>query len=166
METKTTKRQSVCFAYFADGKFLGWYADSFGSIRNSPKIYGNTENQKEIILKNFRHKLAELNKESTIGKHDSRLSVIDRSLNADKTDLMQYNDIELRVVECPEYDGPNPNYDAVKYKAWLEKERAEKLDKFKYANCPPELNNWLYADYSKVKEWASKEPTQFLETMK
>ena len=36
-------RKTVCFEYFADGNFLGWYSDSFGTItKNQPKLYGYT----------------------------------------------------------------------------------------------------------------------------
>ena len=66
MEAKQKNRKPICFAYFADGKFLGWYADSWGSIRkDSPKIYGYSEDQVETITKNFRHKMSKLSRSPT-----------------------------------------------------------------------------------------------------
>ena len=29
----------------------------------------------------------------------------------------------------------------------------------------PKCDNWIYADYSKVKEWAKNEPTEFIGTI-
>lgn len=167
METLTqTKRKTVCFAYFGDGKFLGWYADTCGSVRkNSPKLYGYTEDQVETIKNNFRNNLSDLNEKSDLGNFVHGLSLMDKSLNEDKEELSKYSSVELRVVECPYYDGPNPNYDDAKYVAWVENERSEKGNDFKFADCPTELNHWLYCDYAKVKEWASVEPTEFLETI-
>ncbi len=166
METTTTKtRKNICFAYFADGKFIGWYADSAGSIReNSPKIYGHSEEQISVITENFRYKLSKLSTPSVLADYVGLpgLGLLDNSLNADKTNLSQYNDIQLKITECPHYDGPNPNFDKEKYAEWLNAEKAMNGDNFRYSNCPKELENWIYADYNKVKEWASIEPTKFI----
>ncbi len=164
----TTTRKNICFAYFADGKFIGWYADTAGSIReNSPKLYGNSEQQIATITENFRYKLSKLSTPSAIAIASgiAGLGLIDNSLNADKTNLSQYENIELRITECPHYDGPNPNYDKDKYMEWLDAEKAMAGDNFKYSNCPKELDNWIYADYAKIKEWASNEPTEFIGTI-
>ena len=31
-----TNRKSICFAYFADGKFIGWYGGTFGPVSKIP----------------------------------------------------------------------------------------------------------------------------------
>lgn len=157
------RKKSICFAYFGDGKFLGWYGDTLGSIReNSPKVYIYSSEQINTISHNFNSKISELNEKSKLAKSDSGLSLIDNGLNYDKEILLQYKNIELKIVECPEYDGPNPDFDEKKFREWVEKEQKEKGNDFKFANCPPEINNWIYCDYKKVKEWASKEPTEFI----
>ena len=134
-----TTRKSVCYAYYGDGKFLGWYADSFGSVRpNSPKVYGDTEKQREVITKNFRNKLSKLNEKSELDlRNPLGSTLLNNGLNKDKDELSKFLNVELRVVECPEYDGPGDK-------------RGE----------------WIYADYAKVKEWASTEPTEFLDVVK
>lgn len=183
--TTTTKRKSVCFAYFADGKFIGWYADSWGSIReDEPKVYGYTPEQVEIITKNFRYKLSTLAEESKLGEKVLGLNLIDNSVNADRKELSQYSEVELRAVECPYYDGPNPDFDEAAYEVQVEKqkeqmkaegifdipgpslERMDAVTEFHKRFPSPECNNWIYVDYKKVKEWAKNEPTEFLETIK
>jgi len=189
------ENKSICFAYFGDNQFLGWYADSFGSIRLSPKLYSNTEHQKGVITKNFRYKVEKalkdekLNSEKLISKHNEYAgALLGVGLRDDEATLSKYEDVELRVVECPEYSGPNPDFDK---DAW-DIERAKRREIFnkeeKEYNIPdgyskercefvnefdarhPELNkrpdNWIYCDYKKVTEWASNEPTEFLETIK
>jgi hypothetical protein len=179
METKI-KLQSICFAYFGDGKFLGWYADSFGSIRrNQPKLYTNSAAQIEVVFKNFNNKLRDIHKTSDISKHDSRLVLVDESLNNDADELSQYSKVELRVVECPYYDGPNPDYDKAAYNAAMNErykkmvsegitdtlegeERFDAIEAFDKKNPRPKCDNWIYADFALVKVWAEKEPTEFL----
>jgi hypothetical protein len=187
LKTNNMKRNSICFAYFGDGKFLGWYADTSGSIRPaSPKVYIDTPEQRKIIETNFRNKLSKLNVKSDIAEKTGQpgLSLLDNSLNADKANLSQYSVVELRIVECPEYDGPNPDFDREAHEKLVD-ERRERLkvylatfgvdwesgpsarrfklvDEFNEKDPSPRANNWIYCDYKKVKEWASNEPTEFL----
>lgn len=182
MKTTTTQK-TICFAYFADGKFIGWYADSFGSIRaNSPKTYSYSEKQIEIVSKNFRHKLERGNTLSLDLKNPAANYLLNSSLDADSKMLSQYNTIELRVVECPEYYGKNPDFDEEDYKRKdaereqkfkesgiadmpISMERFEAVKKFDEANHV-ECNNWIYPDSEKVREWAKNAPTEFLEIIK
>jgi len=170
----------VGFAYFGDGAFLGWYADSFGSIReDEPKVYGYTDSQVEVITRNFRNKLNKLKEESELNKLDGRLGIIDVGMNEDKTILSQYKTVQLRLVECPEYDGPNPDFDKEAYDVLKDahreklreegildipagRERRNAIDEFEKTTPAPDRDTWIYCDYSKVKEWASKEPTEFI----
>lgn len=173
------ENQTICFAYYGDGKFLGWYADSHGSIRpNSPKLYGNSDKQIQIISENFKYKMSKLQEVSTISESDSRFAILDNSLNKDKSDLSHYEYVELRGFLCPEYDGPNPNFDKSAYEAQRtkrhadmeaqgifnipapSKERSEAVEAYNSINAEPKCDNWIYADYTKVKEWASKEPIE------
>jgi len=134
--------RTICYAYYGDNKFLGWHADSFGSIReNSPKLYRNSKEQNEIISKSFKYKIAKIKEKSNISSRNASLiglKIIDESINKDAFNLSQYKQIELRSVECPYYDGPNSDDNA----------------------------KWIYADYTLVKEWASKEPTEFINIIK
>lgn len=151
-------RKTICFARFTNGKFIGWYSDTFGSITpNSPKLYGYTESQVKTITSNFNYML---NKFPTTEEE------------------------ELRIVECPEYDGENPEFDEAAHEAlaaaYKQKmtdagifdipapsvARIEAIKAFEGRNPRPVANNWIYADYSKVKEWAKNEPIEFLETIK
>lgn len=181
------KRKTVCFAYFGDGRFLGWYADSLGSIRkDSPKLYGYTPEQVETIRKNFQHKLKTGNENAAkfVGNFNPAGEALMRpGLEGDMKILSQCKEVELRVVECPIYDGPNPAFDREKYKqeraAWdaaFEKSEAylmeigpnkrQAIEEYKKANPEPVCDNWVYANYAEVQKWAQAEPTEFLEVVK
>lgn len=144
------ERDCIAFAYFADGKFIGWYADSFGSIRKAPKIYDNSSRQIEIITTNF---TAKVRKAKGLQEHDFLSQAVEfvRPLNPvgamimeeKKSELSEYKDIELRIVECPIYDGPNPDHVEGDDKPW-----------------------WIYANYDDVKAWASIEPVDFIGVIK
>lgn len=55
------RERCICFAYFTDDQFIGWYGDSMGSVvKNSPKIYPDTEKQKEVIRTNFTSKIKKI----------------------------------------------------------------------------------------------------------
>jgi hypothetical protein len=151
-------RKTVCYAYFGDDKFLGWYGDSFGTIvSKTPKLYGYTAEQNDIIKKNFGSKIQELAEKSDLGMLDGRLSPVDRLRDYDSSILSQYTKVELRVVECPCYDGLNPNFDEERHKNWTAYKR-----KPMYEPCN---QHWIYADHELVKTWASETPTTFLETI-
>ena len=137
-------RKTVCLAYFGDGKFLGWYSSTLGSITsNSPKLYGYTPEQMETIRGNLRHKIktAHANVTKFVGDlNGTAAALIEAGMNADDKVLSKCREVELRVVECPFYDGPNPDKSG--------------------------LDNWIYPDYADVKKWAANEPTTFLEVIK
>jgi hypothetical protein len=200
--------KSICFAYYADGSFIGWYADSFGSVRPTPKIYSDSIKQIEIISSNFRNKIKRISEESVSDVMDkfraeegSLLALeetdeIIRKKNAlgistlakyaihDSEDLLRGKNIELRIVECPEYDGINPDFDkeaydklAAEYRKRMEEagifdipapsiERLDAIKKFESENPRPIRNSWIYADFNKVKAWAANEPTEFIGTIK
>lgn len=192
------REKCICFAYYGNGKFLGWYSDTFGTItRSSPKIYGYSEHQLDIIKKNFSHKV----KSSKDGSDDflggvaralagtgrvdeSTTSMMTIKSLAGKAQISEYENIELRIVECPEYSGPNPDFDKEEYdrkraerkEKMIEmgifdipapsKERRAAIEKFNDIFGDLECNNWTYPDYERVKEWASNEPSEFLEIIK
>jgi hypothetical protein len=191
------QRKCICFAYYGNGKFLGWYSDTFGTITpNSPKIYENSERQLEIIKTNFSHKI----KSSKDGSDDFLGGVaralfntqrVDEGVTSmmatqslvEKTKIQEYQNMELRIVECPYYSGPNPDFDEEEYNR-KRKEEKEKMTSFGVFDVPGpskerfdivekfhdifgniECNSWIYADYSEVKEWAKNEPTKFIGTI-
>lgn len=188
METKILKK-TVAFAYFADGEFLGWYADSFGSVRESPKLYSDSDSQLKVIEDNFLSKLNKVNKSSfdeEKGKVKG-LAAIGLAIY-DSEKLLRGKNVELRIVESPEYDGRNPDfsraveresrnaYDKL-YHSWCKElgldagvEEGDRcgvalLDNYKrFVKTYPQAKgkNWVYADYKKVSEWAKDEPTEFL----
>lgn len=181
-----TTRKAVCFAYFGDRKFLGWYSDSFGSMTsNRPKIYGNTESQFKTISDSFQRRLSELSKKSQLATTTGipALGLIDNGVEKIKKELSQYLVVELRVVECPFYDGPNPNFDVEAHNKLREEHkkrmteagvfdipapsaaRSAAIEKFELTDPYPKADNWIYADYTKVKEWASTIPTIFEGTL-
>jgi len=180
-------KKSICFAYFADGKWIGWYGGTFGSVSSNPKIYSDLEHMRPVIQKNLSSKIAKINatsfdveKESTTG-----LAAINL-LTFDGEELLRGKEIELKVVECPEYDGPNPDFDNVKHQAdievhsklWAEYqhehnipdypsvERRDGYNLFIQQHPHPKCDHWICCDYAKVKEWAKNEPIEFIETLK
>jgi len=179
-------KKSICFAYYANGEFLGWYGDTFGSITETPKIYSSFEKMKDTITKNLSHKMKKINEssfEEAKNKADNIVSAIGLAVFQNEEDLRGKN-VELRVIECPEYDGPNPNFDKLAYEKKVEdyqekmkkegifdipapsQERLKAIDTFEALNPRPKCDNWIYADYSKVREWAKNEPTEFIAVIK
>lgn len=182
--------KSVAFAYFSNDKFLGWYSGTFGGCsKTSPKLYNDTESQKQVITTNFQRKLKDINetsfdeeKEKTVGLEAIWL------FRFDSEDELRGKDVELRIVETPFYDGPNPDFDKKVWKRYRKlhdkvfkrelkeqnlpsgpsKERLKFVKEFdeRYPFLNARANNWIsIKDYSEVKEWASNEPTEFKETL-
>lgn len=184
MET-LTQQQSVCFAYFGDNKFLGWYSDTSGSISaNSPKVYSYLDSMLPVITKNFRNKFSRVvnpinfEHEPTGNAVNLVLGILDAGNKDDLQLLADYETIELRAVGCPVYDGPNPDFDKVAYEQLCDEhtalfnstginelsgiERFNAVQEFNKTTPHPKANNWIFADYTKVQEWALNEPTEFL----
>lgn len=44
--------------------------------------------------------------------------------------------------------------------------RIKAVNKYREEHPAPKCDNWIYADYAKVKEWAKNEPTEFIEIIK
>jgi len=175
--------KNICFAYYADNQFIGWYGGTFGPVSNIPKVYTDSESQIDTITKNFNYKLKKIN-DSTLEEYLSKADNVNlaiQGLTFSSQDLLKGKKVELRIVECPFYDGPNPDFKVEEYKALSQKrrelmgqlniwdkeishERTELIRKFDEEH--PELRysipHWISADYEKVKEWASKEPTEFI----
>jgi hypothetical protein len=179
-------KKTIAFAYYADNKFIGWYGGTFGPVSDVPKLYTNSESQIDVVTKNFRNKIKKINEidfKQARDEADSMGKAIGL-LVFDSQDTLRGKDVELRIVECPIYDGPNPDFDRELYNQLLQEqkdlmenegifnipapslERSEAIKKF-YEKCPrPVCNNWIYADYSEVKKWASEEPKEFIATIK
>lgn len=176
-------KRSICYAYFIDGKFVGWYADSFGSVRpQSPKLYSDMEKQNPVILSSLRHKLNKINT-SSFDQAKEKVTNVFQAIGLagyDSEELLRGREVILKIVESPIYDGPNPDFDEEAYIALNEerrkemkaegifdipapsKERVAAIEEFDTRHARPKADNWIYADYSKVKEWAATEPTVFL----
>jgi len=151
-------KKTICFAYFGDGKFIGWYSDSFGTItKQYPKIYSHSEEQVKVVRNNFEYKLSKFQEDPNFRKFNPGLAVLDSSLVGDAKELSQYSAIELRIVECPIYDGPNPNFDKERHKNWRAYDRKPMFE--------PENRDWIYADSELVKTWALQEPTEFMDVV-
>ena len=55
-------KKAICFAYFCDGKFIGWYSDTFGTVtENRPKIYRYSSEMLETIKNNLNYSLSVYN---------------------------------------------------------------------------------------------------------
>jgi len=53
------KKQAIVFAYWVNNEFMGFRADTFGTIsKEHPKIYGYSENQVKIITDNVKSELS------------------------------------------------------------------------------------------------------------
>lgn len=128
-----TKTQLVAFAYFADNKFIGWYADSFGSVRDTPKIYGNTPHQIEVISKNFKNKISKIQKTSFEVEKEKVYGIASIGLAIfDSEKLLRGKSVELRVVNVP------------------------------YIHDETNRWQWMSDNYEKLKEWSQHEPTEFI----
>lgn len=185
MSTQTKRSKTICFAYFGDGQFLGWYADTFGSIRpESPKLYGDSLEMVEQITASFRRRVAEMKAPKEEGQEEGPkhmvAALIANSTDNDKDELRKYQSVELRIVECPYYDGPNPDFDKAahelaleEYRKGMEKagifeipgpsiERSAAVNEYHRKYPRPKADNWIYCDYTLVKAWAATPPTEFL----
>jgi len=178
-------KKNICFAYYADGKWIGWYGDSSGQVTSCPKLYTNSEEQLEIIKSNLTNKLHKINT-SSFDEENKRVTGLAAFslLSFSSERLLRGKDIELRIIECPEYDGVNPDFDEEEYKTLLgvqndlmikegifnipapSIERTKALEEFYKREGRVECNNWIYADYNKVREWAKIEPTEFIGVIK
>lgn len=177
--------KSICFAYYADGKWIGWYGGTAGSVSSTPKVYSSLESMRPVITKNLTSKLKRI-AESSFEEEKDRVTGLAALglLIFDGEEQLRGKEIELKVVECPEYDGPNPDFDKVAHdiawkKAHKEFEEAAKelpegpslerltfVKRWREEHPEPKSNDWIYADYQKVREWAKEEPTVFIETIK
>lgn len=172
---------SFCAAYFGDGKFLGWYGDTFGTISTVPKLYSNRSTMIDIISTNFTNKCKNGTQLKDLSFTNPGSNLITNSLKADFRELSQYKTIELKFVDCPYYDGPDPTFDYEKYNKeseerkslWKNREQEEgllagpsiqrekALEKFNLEYPKPTPPVWFYADCEQVKSWAKIEPTEF-----
>ena len=184
------KRECICLAYYVDDVFVGWYGDSFGSICKYPKIYGNSEPQLSTIKTNFNYKMTKIN-ETSFNKdlakipEDSENPVeVLRFLVFQDEKTLKGRKVELKVVACPVYDGPNPDFDEVAYNTERDK-RIEELRALGVYDLPagsmkriialnaydkehpmPVRNSWIYAKAEEIGLWAAIEPTEFLKIIK
>lgn len=154
---------NICFAYYADDEFIGWYGGTFGGVSNVPKLYPNIPAQIDIVSKNFKHKIATINKTSFQNEKDKAetLGQTLSLLNFCSENVLRGKNIELRVVVSPFHDCENPLYDREAYRAFHKKDVI-----VEYKDLPIHLQIWVYADYSKVKEWAANTPTEFIQVIK
>lgn len=181
--------KSYCFAYYANGEWVGWYGGTFAALSKSPKLYSNLDGVRPVIIENFSNKMKKIN-ETSYDEEKTKVSgyAALSLLTFSGEDVLRGKDVELRVVECPEYDGPNLDFDkdaflkstnerrdmfneflianGISPDSGYSQKRVELYDEFEKINGKIPCNNWIYADYSKVKVWAENEPTQFIETIK
>jgi hypothetical protein len=184
---------SIVFAYYSENKFLGWYGGTFGPVATVPKVYNKSERQYNVIAKNFQHKLKSVNETSFDEAKDKTTHILDSIalLRFDSEDILRNKNVELRVVECPYYDGPNEFHsntitdkfrrhytelyhewcDELGLEAGIEKGTnlgiglIENFKQFRKTYPTKTSENWIYVDYKKVTEWSKNEPTEFLETL-
>lgn len=171
------ENNSICFAYYADGKFIGWYGDTSGTVSSTPKLYQNTPKQIDVVQKNVKRKLDVINSTSFNEQKDLVSGLESLSLlRFSSEDLLRGKNIELKIVKCPFYDGPNPDFNEEEYdnKVAAERqrmvnagifdipapsiERSRAIDEWYKENPRIKCDNWIYADYNKVREWAKEEP--------
>lgn len=169
-------KKCVCLAYYGDNRFLGWYGDSFGTITKCPKIYSFTLRQLTVIHNNFKYKLSKIYQPANIGTKinpDAGI-ILDKSLDKDSNILKDFKEISLRIIECPFYDGTNPNFNTAKYNEELSlrkdtisklginnligNERIIAIETFNKLYPTIKCDNYIYADYKQVNDWAQNEP--------
>jgi hypothetical protein len=180
-------RKNIAFAYFIDGVFGGWYSNSFGTVSpSSPKIYGDSQEQIDIITKNFQHKIKKINT-TTFEEEKNKITggiAVFGLLSFTNAEELKGKEIELRIVDCPIYDGPNPDFNKAVYDRLVEAEkeqmtkdgifdipapsmaRYEAVQDFYKRNGRIKHDSWIYPDYEEVKKWASVAPTEFIKVIK
>lgn len=181
------KKNSVCFAYYVDDVFVGWYGDTFGSVTKSPKLYNNNSDTVNIITNTFRKKLNLINS-TTFEEYKNETKNPFSILFFNDDELLRNKKVELKCVQSPFYDGINPDFDRElynqKYKEYNDKfnlsevstlptnttdeivKRMEAIKEWEKQNPrPSDTDHWLYVDYNLVKDWALNEPTEFLFTI-
>ena len=162
-------RECICFAYFVEGVFVGWYGDTFGSVSTVPKIYTNTPEMIRRIQDNFQHKIKLLMREGDLKGF--------RALYSQGKEKLK-GKIELKAVMCPVYDGPNPDFDKEDYERRLNEQNAhmqsvgvfdkqgidriDATDQYYISNPKVRPDNWIYADYEQIKQFAQTTPTSFI----
>lgn len=178
--------RTIAFAYYANNEFIGWYGGTFGPVASVPKLYNASEHQIDVVTRNFRNKIKKINEKTLddyLEEHKNLPTAIG-GLVFTSEDELRGKDVELRIVKCPIYDGPNPDFDEEEYER-LSKEhkelmreegifdipapshrRSEAVSAFYKKVPPPVRNNWIHADYAKVREWASEEPKEFIGIIK
>lgn len=188
MEQNNLEGKSIGFAYYTDGKFIGWYADTAGSVRKKyPKVYNYSEKQLDTIKSNITYKIKKI-QESSGAVELAKAEGIGEALSTliyDSEELLRdAKTIELKIVECPEYDGPNKDFyreisnnfkdmHTKQYHVWCkvygldpgieEGTRfgialIENYKRYEKTYPNPNPNTWIYADRQKVMEWALIEP--------
>ena len=183
------KRECIGLAYFVDDLFIGWYGDSFGTVSKFPKIYDNSEQQLSTIKTNFNYKMTRINETSFSkelanipedGQHHIEAL---RLLIFTNEKALKGKKVELKVVACPIYDGPNPDFDREAWKKIIEDQTELKkksgiydlpagsmkrmiaLQAFELENPEPKYNGWIYATAEEIKLWAEIEPKEFLKVI-
>ena len=185
-----TERKCVCFAYFVDDMFIGWYSDSFGTVGRYPKLYGNSDAQISTIKTNFNFKMTRIN-ETSFSKELQKIPN-DGQQHLEALRLIIFSDekalkgrkVELKMVECPYYDGPNPDFDREAWKKQMDDlhELAKEKGVYEFPagtmksmmlhnafdkeHPEPKYEGWTYADPALVAPWALVEPTEFLKVIK
>jgi hypothetical protein len=94
----------VIFAIFGDNQFIAWTYGMFTQLVRFPKIYGNSENQIDIVTNNAKSKIRKLKEKSTYALINPGLGVIDEGQNREKNILENYTTFELGVYYCEEAD--------------------------------------------------------------
>jgi hypothetical protein len=125
-----------CFAYYVNGEWVGWYGDTWGTVSKTPKLYSNLNAVLPTVEKNFKNKL---NKVNSTSYREEKEKVFDFAsalslLVFRSEELLRGKQVELRVVECPYYEGPDPTND----------------------------RKWVTADWDLVKKWAETKPNKFV----
>ena len=176
-------KKCICFAYYANDVFIGWYADTWGTVSaNSPKIYGYSKEQLDKIRSSVIKKLQLINT-SDYEKLKGNATTLADTLSLaqfSSQEILKNKKIRLKVVECPFYEGHNPNYNQEEFEKLIEQEYKLMCDEgvFETENNSPERiaaikafikkygkvksNHWITPDYNEVRNWASQEPKDFL----
>lgn len=186
MSTERRRHNNVAYAWFKDGAFIGWFYGLGAQVCDAPKLYADTDRQEAIITSNFRSKLRKFREGITLeeaGKDKGVAGIGEIMQMSGMNKLADGKEFELRKVETPFYDGPNPDYDKeeaqrirdIRWEALVAEgindipaglERTRRVNEFDKAYEGPtyDVPNWIYG-YEGVEEWAETEPTEFIGTI-
>lgn len=103
-----TDKPTVAFAFYRNGKLLGYRQDTFGSIGDRPKLYSYDREQVEVVIRNVTDNVLHQRPEY-VDEFKKRIdprvgAYMANSLRNAHNLLTEGVIVEMRVVRAPDYE--------------------------------------------------------------